>query len=365
MSAGLALAFPGSRTLATWGRLLAPLQPEFLRIGYLLLHHVEVLTRLHRSHRPADFPLLILRALALEKPQTGSNSVTTAQGEDQLRRLDGRLGLGRPLLLRLLQTLGREGLVQGDVQAGWSLSAGGSAALDHGEAVREVLERRAFYFLEPEVADGTERRPVFLPLRSQEGWPCSVAEDWSFDLNVLRACLERPAEWKRRWGFPLEVAGVVLDDRSAELAGLPAWQGVPLDRAEQLPVVLAAVADAGGLRLLGFVFQLDGWTLEVEEPVLTLEPGWEEELGWLQQGPGPEVWRAAWRQWCRQRALPADEEDTTGLEQAGLVVRVQPGPHLRERLVVTRSDALKGEAWLLAGQGRLRAAARVEIVSGG
>ena len=46
----------------------------------------------------------------------------------------------------------------------------------------------------------------------------------------------------------------------------------------------------------------------------------------------------------------------------GIHLRVAPPARLLERLRAARSDALKGEAWLLAGEGPVRRAAVVELV---
>jgi hypothetical protein len=368
MTAGPPLAFPGSRTLAGWWRQLAPLHPEALRVGHLLLHRVEAMTRCHRPYRPGAFPLVLLRALALEpagRPHPpgapSNNHAGEAPGEGQLRRLDVCLRLGRPLLLQALQSLARQGLVQGGPQTGWAPAPAGRQALERGEVPRDCYERRTFYFLEREPAGGGARpAPAFLPLRSEAGLPWAAGDDWGFDVEVLRACLGRPPEWKRRRTFPAEVADVLPADPAA--ADFPAWQRVPLDRPEHLAAVLALVPGAGGPRLVGFAFRPEGWALDLEEPVLALDEGWAEDLPEVRVDPGPGAWQAAWRQWCGQRALPAAEAEACGLEPAGVLLRVRPGARLLERLRVARSDALKGEAWLLAGTGRLRAAARVEVL---
>jgi hypothetical protein len=373
MTAGPALAFPGSRTLAGWWRQLSPLRPEALRVGHLLLHHVEALTRLRATYRPGDFPLLVLRALALESPGrphpsgTGNNHAGEAASEGQLRRLDRHLGLGRPLLLQVLQDLTRRGLAEHDPRTGWAVAGPGRQALAHGEVPHESFERRAFYFLEREGAAAGERPPpAFLPLRLPAGAPWPAAADWGFDVHVLRSCLDRPAAWKQRSGFPAEVAEVVLPDRPAEPlpADVPAWQRVAVDRPEHLAVVLAAVPGEAGSRLVGFAVRQDGWHLDTEEPLLSLAEGWAEDLPDLAAEPAAEDWRVSWRQWCQQRGLPAAEADASELKPAGVVLRVRPGTRLLERLREARSDALKGDAWLLAGEGRVRAAARVEVVEG-
>jgi len=73
-------------------------------------------------------------------------------------------------------------------------------------------------------------------------------------------------------------------------------------------------------------------------------------------------WRHAWRAWCHPRGLPVAEVDACILERQGCRLRVTAVPRLIERLRTARSDVFKGEAWLLAGTGRLRAAAQVELV---
>ena len=73
----------------------------------------------------------------------------------------------------------------------------------------------------------------------------------------------------------------------------------------------------------------------------------------------------AWRAWCQPRNLPQAECDACRLERQDYRLRVEAGKPLIERLRAARSDALKGEAWLLAGESRLRAAALVDIVEAG
>src|SRR5207302_1074454 len=84
-------------------------------------------------------------------------------------------------------------------------------------------------------------------LASTSGWP--GADDWRFNVSVLRDCAEQSPEWKRRHGFPLEVLGF----------GMPtgeAWEQVVIDRPEQLLVLLVlSGSDAGEEKLLGFAVQ--------------------------------------------------------------------------------------------------------------
>jgi hypothetical protein len=76
-----------------------------------------------------------------------------------------------------------------------------------------------------------------------------------------------------------------------------------------------------------------------------------------------EDWRLAWQGWCQQRSLPAAEVETCRFEPVDhrLVVRVPT--RLMERLRQGRSEATRGDAWLLAGSGRVRHAAQIELAN--
>jgi hypothetical protein len=354
MTAALSLPFPGGRTLAGWWRLLAPRQPTALWVGHLFLHRIEALTRRRRSYRPEPFSLLVLRALALEQPGQANRHAA----EEQLRRLDGQLHLGRQLLLQVLGGLARQGLAEGDPQAGWTLATPGRQVVEHGEIPAECYERQTFTFLEREPADGSgEKPPAFLGLRPAAG---AAWQGSTFDVAALRACLDRPAEWKERHGFPADVAEILGPE--GEAAMIPPWQRVLVDRPVDLLIVLAAVApERSSRRLLGFAVKPEGWLLEAAEPVLTLAEASAAELPELRPAADLPAWRAAWRQWCQQRGFPASEAEACVLEPAGVLLRVRPAARLLERLRATRSDALKGEAWLLAGEDPVRAAARVQV----
>ena len=75
------------------------------------------------------------------------------------------------------------------------------------------------------------------------------------------------------------------------------------------------------------------------------------------------AWHAAWSGWCQRRSLPTVEVEACILDHQANLVRVRAPARLLDRLRAARSDALKGEAWLLAGTGRARMAARIELHS--
>lgn len=350
MTAVSPLVFPGGRTLAGWWKHLAPLQPRAFWVGYLLLHRVEALVASH-LHLPLEpCSLFVLRSLAL----TGTAS---------LQEVDQRLHLGLPLLRQLLRRLERDNLVQPEVGETWSLTVAGQQGLEQGSYPQHHQERRTFYFVEKEHAVGS---PHFLNLRTS---PAALAgsgiDGWRFEPELLQACVGRPVEWKQQFGFPLEVEHI-LDSRAVHETSArttEAWQRIIVDRPERLVAALVLVpADERRERLLGFAVRLEGWVLESAEPAFLIDADWQEVFPELVVDLSLDHWQQAWRAWCQPRALPAAEVDACTLERQGCRLRVTATPRLVERLRAARSDVFKGEAWVLAGTGRLRPAAQVELV---
>src|SRR5262249_604301 len=144
----------------------------------------------------------------------------------------------------------------------------------------------------------------FLPLNPRLAAPWVAAEGWQFDPAALEACLRRPPEWKRRYGFPEEVSRVLGVGGARPAAdGEPAldWRQVMLDRREHLLAVFVLVSaeqgQAGGERLLGFPVRQEGWVLQLAEPALRLDAGWGEVFPEVAAEPPAEECRQAWRTW--------------------------------------------------------------------
>jgi hypothetical protein len=317
-------------------------QPQRLWFSHLWLHRVEALTTVTHINLPDDFQLALLRLLFAT-----SNGLATGALE--------KLSLDRQLLWRWLSALAAKGLVKA-YGGGWELTDTGRTAAATGAYQVAAQERRAFYFVDQRPADRPARflhltRPA-LPLAG------SVA-DFSFDPSWLEECIRRPLEWKRQHEFPLDVEAIVRGPVSNELAPL-GWRKVILDRPEHLPVAVIQTR----VGLLGFQVQLEEWKLHLEKPVFTLTAAWAGVLPDLAEEPAPELWRAAWQNWCRQRSLPPVETDGCPLQQRGYQLEVRASKHLFDRFRATRSDVLQGETWLLAGTGRTRAAACVLVTQG-
>jgi hypothetical protein len=74
------------------------------------------------------------------------------------------------------------------------------------------------------------------------------------------------------------------------------------------------------------------------------------------------VWRKTWNEWCHLRGLPVADVERCRLNAPDYRLIVYASRRLIERLKALRSDALKGEAWLLAGEGTVRRAALLEVI---
>jgi hypothetical protein len=315
MRAAPPLAFPTGRALAGWWPRLAPLAPQSLSVGHLLLHHVEALVESERAATLDVLPALVLRALALAPALP-------------LAELDRRLHLGRQYLARILGELAACGVAE--------VGAGGVWRATGAPLRRATYERRTFHFRDAP-------QPGFVPLRSPPCYPVPPPEGWRFDPGRLRDCVARPHQWKEQHGFPQDVRAVLTPEGAPDEP--TAWRRVVVDRAEQLALALVAVPG----ELLGLVVEPRGWVLHGERPALRMGSGWPETFPELAKGPPPEAWRAAWRAWCLGHGVSAGAAEACTLRHEGIVLWVGG---LRE--------APAEEVWLLAGDGMLRTAARVE-----
>ncbi len=352
MTAVTSFVYPGSRILAGWWKDLAPRRPRSIWVAHLFVHRVEALVKL-REATPLDLlSLFVLRALALKAEAT-------------VGEIDQRLHLGSPFISQVLRRLDSEQLVA--LQSGGDracLRPAGRAAIERSAYDRDRLERRVFYFVESEQP---ERPPAFVPLRATPlSLPVPADEGKTFDPAWLRSCMLRPAAWKREHGFPPEVQEIVPADLPANPGTSPgAWRGVMVDRPEHLVVLFVLVGDrSDSAALRGHALRPEDWSV-LDEPLLSLGNGWQETLPDLTVDPSADQWRSAWQAWCHPRALPSAEVDACRLERHGVNLRVEASSRLIERLRAARSDAVKGEAWLLAGAGRVRTACRIELVERG
>src|SRR5262249_49456521 len=118
-------------------------------------------------------------------------------------------------------------------------------------------------------------------------------------------------------------------------------------------------------RLLGYAVRPDGWVLQTAQPAFTLTESWQTVLPELAAEPSSESWQQAWRGRGQPRGRAHGEGEGCAAERQGPLLKVQAPGKLFERLKAAKSDAVKGEAWLLAGTGLIRPAALVELIEAG
>ena len=325
MTAAVPFPLPPGHVLAAWRRELAAFRPGRLRLAHLLLHRVEALVRVAKAHSLDPLRTALLGQLAAAVP------------------LD-RLRVEGEVLRRWLGGLAADGLIE-SAGGGWRLTDQGRGVVDSGAWTASIEERRSFLFMEE---DDRDRLPRFLALHGP-ALPLAPPPDWRFNAAALEACVRQSAEWKARHGFPTDVEAVVAPPGPG--AGPADWRRVMLDRPEQMLLVFVPSTDLPS-RQLGFAVRPEGWAMQLGAVALELpaEEGPAEE-------PSAEAWREAWRRWGQGRGMSADDAAACRVEPLEDRIRVSAPQGRAPRLGTERS-----EAWLLAGTGRVRVAAPMEIV---
>jgi hypothetical protein len=283
----------------------------------------------------------------LERAPTATPGLTASA-------LDRTLGVGPQVVFRLLEELCRGGFVRKSGDA-FCLSDSGRTLINQDEGSEIRQERQSYYFL-------AGPPPIFLPLNRVETLSWVAGPDWAFDVQTLNSCMNQSPDWKRRHGFPLE-AGRLVQDAGAGSDDSVSWGQVVLDYPERLPAVLTIVdGDDSDTRVLGFAVRPENWSLQGNDPAFVVQD-WRESFPGMAEDPSSEQWERAWRNWCQPRSLPEAQTTTCALEHEGSRLRVHASARLVDRLHAARSDALRGEAWILAGDGPMFKAALLDIVA--
>jgi len=347
------ISLPSSRVLSGWCQELADRQPRSLWYSQLLLHRLEALFRVLRSGPldPLQLPLLrrIVQQTGLSLPTPPTLSGSWLE----------QLGLDLQVLLRMLRELTDLGLLETQSPGIWQPTEAGRQAVQEETFPYLACQRRVLLFVDN---SGSGRPAHFLHLERPVSQPTAPPASWNFDPALLQSSLDRPAEWKQRHCFPADLQGVVLPEAQPRI--LPSWRQVILDRAEQVLLLLVERQTAGpeGTALEGYAVRREGWILERETPVLRLPADWQEVLPDLAFGLDAEAWRQAWQAWCQPHSLPSGDVAACRLQPQGTQLQVQAPRRLFEKLRGLRGDPVQNEGWLLAGSGRSRQAARIELV---
>jgi hypothetical protein len=252
-----------------------------------------------------------------------------------------------------LHRLATLGFASVDAHENWSLTPLGQQAQQTGTFPQQGQERRVFHFVEPSA-------PLrFLALREHLRHPWPAGEEWRFDVAALESCVRQSEEWKRRHSFPLDVHALA---RSPDGDG-DDWQRIVIDHPERLTAALALSADAEGReQCLGFEVR-QGWSLQAEQPVFQLGVAWREIVPELAEAIPIDQWRQSWHGWLQSRGLDSAEIAGESLEHQDAVLRVRVADAAAESLRSAIQHFARGDLWLVAGTGRFRPAARVELLS--
>jgi len=263
--------------------------------------------------------------------------------------------VGRQFLARILGELASLGLAVVDDAERWRATGAGRSLAEGAESRRAGYERRAFHFR-------AAPQPQFVPLVSPPCHPVAPPDSWNFDPEVLRRSVGQSPDWKSRHGFPADVRAVLTPDSPEAVGEPPSWQRVVVDQPEHLVLALIVVsgdADAGELR--GFTIDSRGWRLDSTKPVLAMSAGWAEAFPEVAPGPSAEGWRGSWRAWCQARGVSPADADACALRRDDPLLRVAAPRELLGRLHSDNGEAARDEVWLLAGEGMMRTAARLEL----
>ncbi len=348
MDRASSLIYPGSRTLAGWWRQLAPHQPQALWVGYGFAHRVEASVKVLASRPLEPLAGLVLKALDIEQCISPGAGICGAALHERLR-------LPEAIIQRILGDLENAGLLTRQAD-GCRATELGRHAIESRQIPYRANERRVFPFMECLAAAGQRLvAPQFIPLADCAGVPWQVDADHRFDPTALQSCITQTADWKHCNAFPLDIEGL------SNGVSLQDWQRVIVDRPERVMLVLMFTHKDDVQRMLAFAVKVDGWTLYDQSPVLRLPIAAHSQWPDLAQETPAALWQEAWRSWCRQRQLPSNEVESCSLAYSPPQLEVHAPARLVQRLQAAKSDLLKGEAWILVGDGYLRAAAQLVV----
>src|SRR5207302_964058 len=128
------------------------------------------------------------------------------------------------------------------------------------------------------------------------------------------------------------------------------WKTVIVDRPERCSLVLLFT----GEELHGFAAKSDGWELVFPEPAFTFRSEWRQVFPDLTAELPLDAWRIAWQAWCQSRSVPTNDVTACALSRRANRLTVVAPRKVFDRLRASARDAIRGNVWLLAGEGRTR-----------
>lgn len=351
MTSASSLPLPSSRTLAGWWKQMTTLAPQRWWFGELYVHCVEAAVQVRQVAPLPPLTQAILHLLSVSPSE-----------ESSLREIEESLRFPGPLLHQYLRQLGQAGMLDGVPSNRWRLTESGRQAMAARTSESTFCRRQLFSFIERRDPNGTRSAaPFFAPLRATptpRTGPPTV--NFDFDIAWLDECIRQDSAWKEARGFPSDVERLLtFESNNGRETSLPTWQKVAVDRLEEITLVLTQPTAEPDM-ILGFFVTPSTWSLDLKSPIvrrrIDATPSLHEE-------PSAQTCRDAWLAWAKLRNLPTQDVEACELSLEDAVLHVRGPRRLLDSLRQTKSDLVRGEAWVLLGDSFMRQAARLDLTA--
>jgi len=349
MTSASSLPSPSSRTLAGWWKQMTTLAPRRWWFGDLCVHRVEAAVQVRQVTPLPPLTQAVLHTLSLAPSEESSRE-----------ELEESLRFPGPLLHQCLRQLSLGGMLDSVPPNRWRLTEPGRRAIADRKSESTVFDRRLFSFVERRDANGARLAPpFFVPMEAAPQTGPSTA-NLEFDVAWLEECIGQDPAWKETQGFPTNVERLLKFETNNGSESLPAWQKVVVDRLEVLTLVLAQPS-AEPDRIHGFVITPANWALDLKTPIFQRRI---DATPYLHEESSAQACRDAWLAWAKLRNLPAQDVEACELSLEGVVLHVRGPRRLLDSLRQSKSDLVRGEAWVLLGDGFVRQAVRLDLTAG-
>lgn len=300
-------------------------------LGECFFHTVEALVAVEEVEGIDPMPLFVLRAFEFASPA-------------DVEHLDGILHIGRQVMRQMLNGMAANGLVAAESESTYCLTESGRNTLQTGKVIRRIPVRRIFRFLHPVMKYVAVYDPKGNLLNELS--PNRAPSPWEFSPDLLRHAILQSADWKRRHGFPANVADVFTEPLSSEAtepvnpgpgleaapADLSQGQATPLQHliVDKAQVVTCALAirqiTADAAELSGYPVSGQGNLVRGRQPLFSLHDPIEigQVFSGLLEPPTPQEVADSWLTLAARLILPEAEQAEVRFKNNSLVVALLP-----------------------------------------
>lgn len=296
-------------------------------ISECFFHTVEALVEVEEMKGIDPMSDFVLRAFEFAHPA-------------KIEHLDDVLHIGRQMMRQILNGMVASGLVAAESESTYRLTESGRNSLQTGRIFTRIPARRIFRFLHPAMSYVAVHDPKGNLL--SELSPSRTPFPWEFSPDVLRHAIAQSDDWKRRHGFPANVADVLTEVLSpearesvspeAELATAPAdpWQGqakplqhLVVDKAQVVTCTLVVrQGNADDVELSGYPVSVQGNLVRGKQPLFSLHDPVEvgRVFPGLLEPPTPKEVTDGWLTLAARLMLPEAEQAEVRFENNSLVI---------------------------------------------